>query len=250
MSCISLKDKVCMVTGASRGIGQSVAVKLSGLGAKVAVNYRSNDDKASETFDLITRQGGEALLVKADVGSSEAVASMYREVTARWQRIDILVNNAGVTADQLILRMSDRAWDEVLTTNLRGAFLCTRYALRTMLRQSWGRIVNITSLAGLVGNVGQSNYSASKAGLIGFTKSIAKEVGSQHITVNAIAPGFIATEMTDRLTDDQKAVILSRIPLGRYGTREDIAEMVAFLCSEAASYITGQVIAVDGGVGI
>jgi len=246
----TLRDRVALVTGASRGIGQAIAVKLAGLGAKVAVNYKSNDARAAETADLIVKAGGEVMLARADIGSSEAVNGMYKEITAKWQKIDILVNNAGVTADGLILRLSDRAWDDVMTTNLRGAFLCSRLALRTMLRQQWGRIINITSVAGLIGNVGQTNYSASKAGLIGFTRALAKEVGSQQVTVNAVAPGFIITEMTDRLTAEQKELALSRIPLHRLGAREDVAELVAFLCSDSASYITGQVIAVDGGVGI
>lgn len=246
----TLKDRVALVTGGSRGIGQAIAVKLASLGAKVAVNFKSNSARAAETADLIARAGGEAILARADIGNSEAVNAMYKEITSKWQKIDILVNNAGVTADGLILRLSDKAWDDVMATNLRGAFLCSRLALRTMLRQSWGRIVNITSVAGLIGNVGQTNYSASKAGLIGFTRALAKEVGSQQVTVNAVAPGFIVTEMTEKLTVEQKDLALSRIPLHRLGTREDVAELVAFLCTDAAGYITGQVIAVDGGVGI
>ncbi|MEW6142703.1 MAG: 3-oxoacyl-[acyl-carrier-protein] reductase [Chloroflexota bacterium] len=246
----TLKDRVALVTGASRGIGQAIAVKLASLGAKVVINYRSNDARAAETADLITKAGGEAMLARADISNSEAVNAMYKDITAKWQKIDILVNNAGVTADGLILRLSDKAWDDVMDTNLRGAFLCSRLALRTMLRQSWGRIINITSVAGLIGNVGQTNYSASKAGLIGFTRALAKEVGSQQVTVNAIAPGFIVTEMTEKLTAEQKDLALSRIPLHRLGTREDVAGVVAFLCSDAAGYITGQVIAVDGGVGM
>jgi 3-oxoacyl-[acyl-carrier protein] reductase len=244
-----LSDRVALVTGASRGIGQAIAVRLASLGAKVAVNYRSNDTRAAETLGLIGKAGGEGMLVKADIASSEAVNAMYREITAKWQKIDILVNNAGVTADGLILRLSDRAWDDVLNTNLKGAFLCSRLALRTMLRQQWGRIVNITSVAGLIGNAGQANYSASKAGLIGLTRSLAKEVGSQQVTVNAVAPGFIVTEMTEKLTPEQKELALSRIPLHRLGSPGDVAEITAFLCSDAAAYITGQVIAVDGGVG-
>ncbi|MCX8126737.1 MAG: 3-oxoacyl-[acyl-carrier-protein] reductase [Dehalococcoidia bacterium] len=250
MGELSLKDRVALVTGASRGIGRAIALKLAGCGARVVVNYKSNDERAAETVDLIVKAGGEAVSVKADVSNSEAVSNMYKDIIARWQKIDILVNNAGITADGLILRLSDKAWDDVIATNLRGAFLCSRLALRTMLRQQWGRIVNITSVAGLIGNVGQTNYSASKAGLIGFTRALAKEVAPQQVTVNAVAPGFIVTEMTERLSAEQKEMALSRIPLRRLGVCDDVAGLVAFLCSDAAGYITGQVIAVDGGVGI
>jgi 3-oxoacyl-[acyl-carrier protein] reductase len=190
------------------------------------------------------------VLVQADVGNAESVTAMFKTIIERWQKVDVLVNNAGVTADNLLLRMSEKAWDDVLTTNLRGAFLCTRQALRTMLRQDWGRIVNIASVAGLMGNVGQCNYAASKAGLIGFTKSIAKEAGSHNITVNAVAPGFITTEMTTALAEKNLELVLSRVPLKRLGTPQDVTDMVVFLCSKSGSYITGQVITIDGGVSI
>jgi 3-oxoacyl-[acyl-carrier protein] reductase len=246
---LELKDKVSLITGASRGIGKTIALKLSSLGSKVAVNYLFRDVEAAQVAEIINRHGGEAMLVKADVGESKEVRRMVREVVAKWGKIDILVNNAGITRDSLLPRMSDEAWDEVMNTNLRGAYLCTKFVLPSMLGQRWGRIINITSVAGLTGSPGQGNYAASKAGLIGLTKSIAWEVGPRNITVNAIAPGYISTEMTEALPQERKDYILSEIPLGRYGKPEDIAELVAFLASERAGYITGQVISVDGGVG-
>lgn len=243
-----LDGKVALVTGASRGLGRAIALKLASLGSKVAVNYVSHEEEAKKAASEIESRGGEALLVKASVADASAVKAMFKEITGKWGRIDILVNNAGITRDNLLMRMSDEAWDEVLNTNLRGAYLCSKAALRSMTGQSWGRIVNISSLAGIVGNAGQANYSAAKAGLIAFTKSIAREVGSLNITVNAIAPGFIVTDMTDKLPQETKDFILTRIPLKRFGKPEDVAEVVAFLASERASYITAQVIAVDGGV--
>ena len=243
-----LEGKVALVTGASRGLGRAIAVKLSSLGAKVAVNYTSREEEAGKVVKEIEGQGGEAMAIKASVADAAAVKAMFREVTGKWGTIDILVNNAGITRDNLILRMSDEAWDEVLNTNLRGAYLCTKAALRHMMGQPSGRIINISSLAGILGNAGQANYSAAKGGLIALTKSIAREVGSLNITVNAIAPGFISTEMTDRLPPETKDMILSRIALKRFGTPEDVAELVAFLASERASYITAQVIGIDGGI--
>jgi 3-oxoacyl-[acyl-carrier protein] reductase len=243
-----LEGKVSLVTGASRGLGKAIALKLASMGSKVAINYVANDEQAGKVAKEIESMGGEPMLLKTHVADSGAVKTMIREIVDKWGRIDILINNAGITRDNLLLRMSDEAWDAVINTNLRGAYLCTKFALRYMTTQSWGRIVNISSLAGLVGNAGQANYSAAKAGLIAFTKSIAREVGSLNITVNAIAPGFIVTEMTDKLSQETKDMILSRIPLKRFGQPEDVAELVAFLASEKASYITAQVIAIDGGV--
>ncbi len=199
-----LDGKVALVTGASRGLGRAIAVKLAALGAKVAINYLASEDRALSLVKEIESQGGEAMLVKADVADSSAVKAMTDRIVDKWGKIDILVNNAGIVKDNLILRMSDEAWDEVINTDLRGAYLCTKFALRSMVNQFWGRIVNISSLAGLVGNQGQSNYSAAKGGLIAFTRSIAREVGSRNITVNAIAPGFIVTEMTDSFSPEAR----------------------------------------------
>jgi 3-oxoacyl-[acyl-carrier protein] reductase len=240
--------KVALVTGASRGLGKAIALKLAASSARVAVNYLASKDAANEVAEKIKNSGGEAMLCQANVAEAAAVREMTRQIVRSWGKIDILVNNAGIVRDSLILRMPDEAWDEVLNTNLRGAYLCTKYALRSMMEQGWGRIINISSLAGLVGNMGQANYSAAKGGLIAFTKSVAREVGPRNITVNAIAPGFIVTEMTDKLSQETKDSILARIPLGRFGTADDVAELAVFLASEAAGYITAQVIAVDGGV--
>jgi len=243
-----LDGRVALVTGASRGIGKAIALKLSSLGSKVAVNYRDREAEAISVVEAISRQGREeAMAIRADVADTEAVKAMVQQVTDRWGKIDILVNNAGINRDTLLLRMSEKDWDDVIDTNLRGAYLCTRFALRSMMRQGWGRIINISSIAGVMGNPGQSNYAASKGGLIAFSKSVAREMGSRSITVNAVAPGFIVTEMTDRLPPERKESILAMIPLQRFGQPEDVAELVAFLASEKAGYITGQVICIDGG---
>lgn len=243
-----LEGRVSLVTGASRGLGRAIAFKLATLGSKVAVNYLASDEEAGKLVKEINGSGGEAMLVKASVADAQAVKTMTREIVAKWGKIDILVNNAGITRDNLLPRMHDDDWDEVMNTNLRGAYLCTKFALRSMMNQFWGRIINISSLAGIVGNQGQTNYSAAKGGLIAFTKSVAREVGSRNITVNAIAPGFITTDMTDKLPQEAKDGILLRIPLKRFGTPDDVAELVAFLAGERASYITAQVICIDGGV--
>ena len=248
MEAKELAGKVSLVTGASRGLGRSIALKLAALGSRVAANYLSSDTEAASLAEEIRNKGGEVLLVKANVAEANAVKAMTREIVDRWEKIDILVNNAGIVKDNLLPRMADEAWDEVINTNLRGAYLCTKFALRSMMNQPWGRIINISSLAGLVGNPGQANYSAAKGGLIAFTKSVAREVGSRNITVNAIAPGFITTDMTDKLPQETRDAILSRIPLNRFGKPDDVAELVAFLASERSSYITAQVICIDGGV--
>jgi len=242
------KGRVALVTGASRGLGKAIAVKLAAEGAKVAINFISNEEQATNVLHEIQNWGGEAALFKANVADGPAVRAMVKQIVKQWGKIDILVNNAGITRDNLLPRMNDDLWDEVINTNLRGAYLCTKYAIRPMMEQFWGRIINISSLAGLVGNQGQANYSAAKGGLIAFTKSIAREVGSRNITANAIAPGFITTEMTDKLPQESKDAILSRIPLKRFGTPEDIADLAAFLASEQAGYITAQTICIDGGV--
>lgn len=244
----NLSAKVALVTGASRGLGRAIALKLAGLGARVAINYRTNDEEAASVVRLITEQGGEAFPVKANVADGEAVKTMVRQVIDKWGNIDILVNNAGITRDGLLPRMNDEAWDDVIDTNLRGAYLCTKFVLRNMMNSSGGRIINISSLAGVVGNAGQANYSASKGGLIAFTKSVAREVGSRNITANVIAPGFFVTDMTDKLPPEAREKILTQIPLKRYGQPEELAELVAFLASEKSAYITAQVICIDGGV--
>jgi 3-oxoacyl-[acyl-carrier protein] reductase len=244
-----LNDKVALITGSSRGLGKAIALKLAAQGAKTVINYISNDQEAANVVQTILVSGGEALAVKADVSNSEAVKGMVKQITDKWDKIDILVNNAGITRDGLLARLSDDAWDAVINTNLRGAYLCTKYALRSMMNQPGGRIINISSVAGLVGNQGQANYSASKGGLIAFTKATAREVGSRNITVNAVAPGFFVTDMTDKLLPEARESILAHIPLKRYGQPSELAELVAFLAGEKASYITAQVISIDGGVG-
>ncbi len=246
-----MDGRVSLVTGASRGIGKAIALKLAELGSRVAVNYvaieESNKADADGVVESIARLGGEAMAVEADVRDSGAVKVMVDEVGDRWGKIDILVNNAGVNRDTLLLRMSDEAWDDVMGTNLRGAFLCTKFAVRYMMRQEWGRVISISSVVGRVGNAGQSNYAASKGGIIAFTKSVAREMGSRNVTVNAVAPGFIVTEMTDKLPPETRENMQSMIPLQRLGQPEDVAELVGFLAGDKAGYITGQVITIDGG---
>lgn len=243
-----LEGKVSLVTGASRGIGRAIALKLSSLGSKVAINYREKEEAANSVVEAIASQGGEAMAIKADVRDGVAVKALVQAVTEKWEKIDILVNNAGINRDTLLLRMSDNAWDDVINTNLRATYLCTKFALRSMSRQRWGRIINIASIAGIIGNMGQANYSAAKGGIIAFTKSVARESGSLNITANAIAPGFIVTDMTDKLPQERKDFILKMISLQRFGKPEDVAELAAFLASDRASYITGQVIGIDGGI--
>ncbi len=241
-----LGDPVAVVTGASRGIGRAIALVLAAQGAKVVVNYANSPEAAEAVVKEIHDFGGGAIAIKADVSQAVEVEAMIEQVMAKWQRIDVLVNNAGITKDGLLLRMKLEDWQKVIDLNLTGVFLCTKAVSKIMLKQKSGRIINITSVVGETGNAGQANYSAAKAGVIGFTKSIAKELASRGITVNAVAPGFITTDMTK----DVKATdILSHIPLGRYGQPEEVAGMVRFLAADAAaSYITGQIFNVDGGM--
>jgi len=244
---LPLSGRVALVTGASRGIGRAIAIRLARDGARVGLNYHSNAAAAQETADAIRTDGGEALLLPADVADRTAVDAMIATLVKTWCRLDILVNNAGITRDALLLRMSEDNWDAVLSTNLRGAFLCSKTAVRHMLRRG-GRIVNVSSVVGQAGNPGQTNYSAAKAGLLGLTMSLAREVASRDITVNAVAPGYIATDMTVALSTDQTERLLKMIPLGRLGNPEEVAEAVAFLVSDRAGYITGQTLRIDGGM--
>lgn len=245
---ITLQGKVAIVTGGSRGIGRATSLALAQAGATVVINYRGNQAAADELVALIEKADGRALAIQADVSQSEDVERLFKQSMDTYGRLDILVNNAGVTRDTLLLRMKEADFDAVINTNLRGTYLCTRAALRPMTKARGGRIINMSSVVGLIGNAGQANYSAAKAGLIGFTKATAREMASRHITVNAIAPGYIDTEMTSGLGDQIKAAILENVPLGRLGTPEDIAGVVCFLASDMASYITGQTIVVDGGM--
>ncbi|MEZ4520430.1 MAG: 3-oxoacyl-[acyl-carrier-protein] reductase [Thermomicrobiales bacterium] len=240
--------RVAIVTGAVRGIGKAVAQQLASDGFTVVVNYRGDHSSADEVVQEIVNAGGEAVAIKADVTDADEVAELVKSTMDQFGRIDVLVNNAGITRDTLMLRMKEEDWDAVLTTNLKGAFLCSKAVLRPMMRQRSGSIVNLTSVVGLVGNVGQANYAAAKAGLIGLTKSMAKEVGARGITVNAVAPGFINTRLTDVLSDDVREWATELIPLDRFGEPEDVAGAVSFLVSPAAGYITGNVLSVDGGM--
>ncbi|PKB78160.1 MAG: 3-oxoacyl-[acyl-carrier-protein] reductase [SAR202 cluster bacterium MP-SInd-SRR3963457-G2] len=245
---MDLSGSVALVTGASRGIGAVIARRLAEAGVKVGVNYLSSPESAEEVVSSIISAGGEALLVEGDVAQEEPAKSTIQQVVSNWGRIDILVNNAGINRDRLLLRMNTDDWDQVIQVDLRGAFLCTRFVMPHLIKQRSGRIVNISSVVGISGNPGQANYAAAKAGLIGFTKSVAREVASRNVTVNALAPGYIATGMVEKLSEAAREKILSRIPMGRFGVAEDVSEAVVFLCSNGASYITGEVLTIDGGM--
>ena len=248
MQGIDLSGSVALVTGASRGIGAVIARRLAEAGVKVGVNYLSSPESAEEVVSSIISAGGEALLVEGDVAQEEPAKSTIQQVVSHWGRIDILVNNAGINRDRLLLRMNTDDWDQVIQVDLRGAFLCTRFVMPHLIKQRSGRIVNISSVVGISGNPGQANYAAAKAGLIGFTKSVAREVASRNVTVNALAPGYITPGMVEKLSEAAREKILSRIPMGRFGVAEDVSEAVVFLCSNGASYITGEVLTIDGGM--
>ena len=242
--------KVAVITGASRGIGRSIALELAGDGYNLALNYLSNEAAVSEVRRLVEELGVESISVQADVSTKDGAVHLVNSAIERWGQIDLLVNNAGVVRDGLLMRMDDSDWDTVVDTNLKGAFLVTKACLRPMIRKRSGRIVNLSSIAGIRGNAGQSNYSASKGGLIAFTKAVAREVASRGITVNAVAPGLIDTEIITDMTDRAMQTALSQIPLGRLGKPEEVAGLVAYLANDRADYITGQVFVIDGGLGI
>ena len=248
MTGIDLSGKVALVTGASRGIGAVVATRLAEAGAKVGVNYHASPDAAKIVVDSINKSGGEAFLCSGDVSQEEAAESIIKKMIEHFGNIDILINNAGINKDQLLIRMKPEDFDSVINVNLRGAFLCTRYVMTHLIRQRSGRIINMSSVVGLSGNPGQANYAAAKAGLVGLTKAVAREVASRNVTVNALAPGYITTSMVEEIPEDKQAQILAKIPMGRFGTPADVAEAVIFLCSDGASYITGQVLTIDGGI--
>lgn len=245
---MSLEGKIALVTGSSRGIGRAIALELGKKGVNVAVNYAGNEQKAEEVVQELHDLGVKAIKIRANVADEQDVKAMIKEVTKEFGRLDILVNNAGITKDNLLMRMKVEEFDQVIETNLKGAFLCTKAVTRQMMKQRYGKIINIASIVGVSGNPGQANYVAAKAGLIGLTKSTAKELATRNILVNAVAPGFITTDMTNILTEEQKDAILSQIPLEKLGEPEDVANVVCFLASDDAKYITGQTIHVDGGM--
>ena len=246
----TLDGKVALVTGSSRGIGLGIARRLGAAGARIVVNdvvFREGPESVIEAIEAV---GTQVKTYQADITGAAEVDKMFQTVQDEWGGVDILVNNAGITRDGLLMRMSDEQWDSVLNVNLKGAFLCSRAAIRGMMRKRWGRIIGLSSVVALAGNPGQVNYAASKAGIIGLTRTLSREVASRNITVNAVAPGFIATDMVEVLSDDMKARVMERIPMERFGTPEDVAAVIAFLASEEASYVTGQVIGIDGGLSL
>jgi 3-oxoacyl-[acyl-carrier protein] reductase len=243
-----LDGRVAIVTGGSRGIGRAIALELAGRGATVVVNYNHSGEAAEDVVKAIVDDGGAAQAIQADVSDFAQAERLIKDTAAAYEKIDILVNNAGTTRDTLIMMMSEQEWDTVIQTNLKSAFNCSKAAVKVMMRKRYGRIVNMSSVAGISGNAGQTNYSASKAGLIGFTRALAREVAARSITVNAVAPGFIPTDLTSSVPENIKEASLTAIPLGRWGTPEEVAYAVAFLASGEAAYITGQVLSIDGGM--
>lgn len=245
---MGLTGKCAVVTGASRGIGRAIALELANQGANVVVNFSGNAQKAEQVVEEIKANGGDAIAVQANVADTESVQQLMKKAMDRFGSLDILVNNAGITRDNLIMRMKDDEWDDVINTNLKGVFLCTKAVTRQMMKQRAGRIINISSIVGVAGNPGQANYVAAKAGVIGLTKTTAQELASRNILVNAIAPGFITTEMTDALPEELKEAMLKQIPLAKLGQPEDVAKAVAFFASDNSKYITGQTLHIDGGM--
>ena len=250
MSKSDIEGRGALVTGASKGIGKAIALRLAEMGVKVAVNYNTSAAAAEDVVKAIQEQGVESFSIQADVSKPDQVAAMVEKVSEAWGNIDILVNNAGIIDDGLLVRMSDEAWDRVIGTNLNGTFYCTRAVIRSMMRQRWGRVINIGSVVGIRGNAGQVNYSASKAGIMGFTKSLAKEIATRNVTVNTVTPGYISTETVEGLSKEIKDRIMTWIPQGHFGEVDDVAHLVAFIASEKAKYMTGQILSVDGGMAI
>jgi 3-oxoacyl-[acyl-carrier protein] reductase len=245
---MNVNGKVALVTGASRGIGREIALELAREGANVVVNYSGSEAKANEVVDEIKSMGREAVAIQCNVADSDSVQSMVKETISHFGALDILVNNAGITKDNLLMRMKENEWDDVININLKGVFLCTKAVTRQMMKQRSGRIINISSIVGVSGNPGQANYVAAKSGVIGLTKTAARELAPRGITVNAIAPGFISTDMTDQLPEDVRNEMLKQIPLNRFGDPKDIAKVVSFMASESSSYMTGQTLHIDGGM--